>query len=761
MPSILPAYSLPDHSVQVSTDRGGTFTDVHASWPQENGERKEIIFKLLSVDPSHYADAPTEACRRVLELATGTKIPRGVKLETNKFDYIRLSTTVATNALLERKGAPHVFVTTKGFRDLLRIGNQSRPNIFALNVRRAEVLYESVLEVDERVTLHGYTYDPDFEENAPKFDEAGKLISDHKGEFVRGISGEAVQILRKPDLAKVRSDLQAIYDRDVRSVAICFVHSFTFPDHENLVADICRDIGFPQISVSSALSPQIKAVPRATSASVDAYLNPVLKDYLRGFFKNFESSLADGTSGARVEFMTSEGTLVDVAHFSGLRSILSGPAGGVVGYSLTSWDEKESGNRPICGYDMGGTSTDVSRFDGRFEKTYETTTAGVSIQCPQLDINTVAAGGGSCLTFRNGLFRTGPESAGAHPGPACYRKGGPLAITDANLVLGRLFPQYFPHIFGPSEDQPLSREDSVKAFEELMREINAYNVKHGDGKVMTLDEVAYGFIKVANETMARPVRALTEAKGLSTSKHILAAFGGAGGQHACELARTLGISTILIHRYSSILSAYGMALSNRAFEKQEPCAAEYNDANKPALLDRIERLRTQVVEELRRQGFAEHRIDVECYLNMRYDGSDTSLMTLAPADGSFDYQSAFEAMYRAEFGFLIEGKAVMVDDVRVRGIGRTFDSLGESVHAEVRKTTFSSAGVDAKAEKSRTSMYFEQTGRVDVPVYLLDNLATGDLVEGPSAIVDGTATLILDPGASAKICSRHVYITLA
>ncbi|BGP34896.1 hypothetical protein JCM10296v2_006720 [Rhodotorula toruloides] len=761
MPSILPAYTLPDHSIQVAIDRGGSFavrsrtssserveltpftpsTDVHASWPQEDGERKEIIFKLLSVDPSHYADAPTEACRRVLELATGTKIPRGVKLETAKFDYIRLSTTVATNALLERKGAPHVFVTTKGFRDLLRLGNQSRPNIFALNVRRAEVLYESILEVDERVTLHGYTYDPDFEKNAPKFDDAGKLISDHDGEFVRGVSGEAVQILRKPDLAKVRSDLQAIYDRGVRSVAICFVHSFTFPDHEKLVADRCRDVGFPQISVSSALSPQIKTVPRATSASVDAYLNPVLKDYLRGFFKGFESSLADGTSGARVEFMTSDGTLVDVAHFSGPRSILSGPAGGAVGYSLTSWDEKEPGNRPLVALDVGGTSSDVSRFDGRFEKTYETTTAGVSIQFPQLDINTVAAGGGSCLTFRNGLFRTGPESAGAHPGPACYRKGGPLAITDANLVLGRV--------------------ESVKALEVLRSEINAYNVEHGNGKEMTLDEVAFGFTKVANETMARPIRALTESRGLSTSKHILAAFGGAGGQHACELARTLGINTILIHRCSSILSAYGMALSNRAFEKQEPCAAEYNDANKPALLDRIERLRTQVVEELRRQGFAPNRIDVEGYLNMRYDGSDTSLMTLAPADGSFDYQSAFEAMYRSEFGFLIEGKAVIVDDVRVRGIGRTFDSLGESVHAEVRKTTFSPAGVDAKAEKSRTSMYFEQTGRVDVPVYLLDNLATGDLAAGPSAIVDGTATLILEPGASAKTCSRHVYITLA
>lgn len=291
-------------------------------------------------------------------------------------------------------------------------------------------------------------------------------------------------------------------------------HSFNcFSDHENLVASIAKDIGFTQISVSSQLSPQIKAVPRATSASADAYLNPILKEYLRGFFKGFDDSLAAGTSGARVEFMTSEGTLVEVSHFSGLRSILSGPAGGVVGYSLTSWDEEK--RTPVIGFDMGvsgassdfpvfsstrcclqGTSSDVSRFDGRFEKTYETTTAGVSIQTPQLDINTVAAGGGSCLTFRNGLFRAGPESAGAEPGPACYRKGGPLAITDANLVLGRLFPDYFPKIFGKTENEPLSREASISAFEELRKEINAHNREHGQGKEMSLDEVAFGFIKV-------------------------------------------------------------------------------------------------------------------------------------------------------------------------------------------------------------------------------------------------------------------------
>ncbi|GAA5948602.1 hypothetical protein JCM21900_005187 [Sporobolomyces salmonicolor] len=757
MPSAVVPSAVPDHSIRIAIDRGGTFSDCWASWPLSDGTYKEVVVKLLSVDPTNYPDAPTEACRRVLEIVTNQPLPRGRKLDTTKIDYIRLSTTVATNALLERKGASHAFVVTKGFRDLLRIGNQSRPNIFALNIRRPEVLYENVLEVDERVTLIGYTSDPDFAKNAVKFDADGKVISDHKGQIVQGVSGEAVQILKKPDAARIRSDLQAIYDRGIRCLAICLAHSYTYPTHENLVASLAGEIGFTHISVSSALSPQIKMVPRATSASADAYLSPVLKDYLASFFKGFDDGLANGESQARVEFMTSEGTLVDVQNFSGLKSILSGPAGGVVGYSLTSWDEERK--IPIIGFDMGGTSTDVSRFGGEFEKTYETTTAGVSIQTPQLDINTVAAGGGSCLTFRNGLFNVGPHSAGAEPGPSCYRKGGPLAITDANLVLGRLFPEYFPKIFGKTENLPLDREASVTSFEQLRKDINAYNKELGNGKEMSLDEVAYGFIKVANEVMARPIRSLTEARGFSTGKHILAAFGGAGGQHACELARTLGISQILIHRYSSILSAYGMALSNRAYELQEPCAAEYNEDTRPGLLNRLERMSTEVRKELERQGFEEGRIEVECYLNMRYDGSDTSLMTLAHSSNSFDFHTAFLTSYKSEFGFLLDSKSVMVDDVRVRGIGKSHDGLGESVLAEAARLEF--AEVDpAKAEKERASMYFEQTGRSDVPVFMLENLATGEVVKGPAAVVDGTQTLILDPGASAKICQKHVFVEL-
>ncbi|GAA6008081.1 hypothetical protein JCM11491_001874 [Sporobolomyces phaffii] len=757
MPSSILQHTVPDHSIRISCDRGGTFLDCWASWKVEGEkDRREKVFKLLSSDPSNYQDAPTEACRRVLEHVTGNSYPRGVKLPTNLIEYIRLSTTVATNALLERKGARHAFVVTKGFRDLLRIGNQSRPDIFALHIQRPEVLFDEVLEIDERVTIVGYTTNPRFAEEAVKFDESGKVTSEHDGDIVQGVSGEAVEILRKPDPAKIRADLQSLYDRGLRCIAICLAHSYTFPQHEQLVAEIAQEIGFTQISVSSALSPQIKMVPRGTSATADAYLSPVLKEYIAGFFKGFGDDLKSGESGARVEFMTSEGTLVEVEKFSGLRSVISGPAGGVVGCAKTSWDDERK--IPVIGFDMGGTSTDCSRYAGQFETVYESTTAGVSLFSPSIDVNTVAAGGGSLLTFRNGLFEAGPHSAGSHPGPVCYRKGGSLAVTDANLVLGRLLPDYFPKIFGKTEDQPLDRQASIAAFEILRKEINSYNVAHGTGKELSLDEIAIGFIKVANEVMARPIRSLTEARGFRTSSHLLGAFGGAGGQHAVELARNLGISKIIIHRYSSILSAYGMALSNRAYEQQEPCAMEYNDSTRANIMSRIERLSAKVKAELQQQGFEDNLIEIEPYLNMRYDGSDTSLMTLAPSDGSFDYHTAFEAAYREEFGFLLDTKAIMVDDVRVRGIGKSHEGLGESTLSEADRLAFTPVDVDAKREPKLASMYFEQTGRSDVPVFLLDNLAAADLVRGPAALLDGTQSIVLTPGAVAKICSRAVYI---
>ncbi|KAF8632122.1 hypothetical protein AX15_002022 [Amanita polypyramis BW_CC] len=445
---------IPHSSIRISADRGGTFCDVFASYPDPNDPSriKETVVKLLSQDPANYKDAPTEGIRRVLELATGERIPRGTVLPTDKLgapsslslslsivpktshiDYIRLSTTVATNALLERKGHKHALLITKGFKDLLLIGNQSRPKIFDLNIRRPPPLYSSVIEVDERVTLVGYTSDPLSEEHAIHFNSDGGIKRGYRGngwdkvgdaegpgEIVRGLSGEAVRVIKKPDLESVKSDLDRLYADGYRSLAIVLVHSYTYPTHEHLIGQLARSIGFTHVSESAALLPMIKMVPRGVSSTADAYLTPILKEYLDGFFQGFDDKLRDANvDGPRVEFMGSDGGLLDLKNFSGLKSILSGPAGGVVGYALTSWDREDG--RPVIGLDVGGTSTDVSRFDGRYEVVYETTTAGVTIQSPQLDINTVAAGGGSRLFFRNGLFQAGPESAGAEPGPVCYR----------------------------------------------------------------------------------------------------------------------------------------------------------------------------------------------------------------------------------------------------------------------------------------------------------------------------------------------------
>ncbi|KAL5638868.1 hypothetical protein ACGC1H_003282 [Rhizoctonia solani] len=758
---------IPDRSIRICADRGGTFCDVHASYPGDNpDERKELVVKLLSQDPNNYRDAPTEGIRRVLEQVLGKSLPRGEKLNTDKIDFIRLSTTVATNALLERKGQKHALVITKGFKDLLTIGNQSRPKIFDLNIRRPSPLFTDVLEVDERVTIVGYTSDPKAAEHAIKFDDNGKITkgytglgkeedgqADGPGEIVRGLSGEAIRIIRKPDENKIKSDLQKLREQGYTSLAICLVHSYTYPEHELVVGRIAESLGFSHISVSSQLMPMIKMVPRGMSATADAYLTPILYQYLDGFFSGFDEQLKSGGVGKpRVEFMASDGGLLDLDNFSGLKSILSGPAGGVVGYALTSWDENE--RTPIIGLDVGGTSTDVSRFDGRYETVYETTTAGVTIQSPQLDINTVAAGGGSCLTFRNGLFLAGPESAGAEPGPACYRKGGPLAVTDANLMLGRLIPDLFPKIFGKSENEPLDMEASKSAFEKVAQE-----VRSSSDKDYSLDEVIYGFIKVANETMCRPIRAITEARGYSTGSHILASFGGAGGQHACDIARLLGIHRILIHRHSSILSAYGLALADRAYERQEPSSENWSEESKPRLLARLDALTEEVKSSLEKQGFKGDRVRVERLLNMRFDGTDTSLMVLEPEDGTHDFEGTFKHAYKQEFGFLLETKNIIIDDIKVRGIGKTFDTLGPSVFEEMKTLKTNSVNVQETKDRSH-SVYFEGPGRIDTPVFLLEKLNVGDVVLGPAMIIDKTQTIVLDPHSKTTVTRNHLLISL-
>lgn len=728
----------------------------------------DIIIKLLSEDPSNYNDAPLEGIRRLLSRFTGRDIPRGEPLDTSEIESIRMGTTVATNALLERKGEKIAMVVTKGFKDCLEIGNQSRPKIFDLAIKRPDTLYEKVVEVDERVTLEDYAEDP--ERTTTKTlsrEEEGK-----DADVVRGLSSEAVRILKRPEDNTIREQLQELYDEGYRSIAVCLMHGYTFPDHEALVGKLAKEIGFEHVSLSHELMPMIKLVPRGTSACADAYLTPAIKKYIAGFSAGFEGGLGSesvkkekGAKGARCEFMQSDGGLVDVDGFSGLRAILSGPAGGVVGYALTSYDPKTK--TPVIGFDMGGTSTDVSRYgSGRYEHVFETTTAGVTIQSPQLDINTVAAGGGSRLFFKNGLFVVGPESAGAHPGPACYRKGGPLTVTDANLFLGRLIPDFFPKIFGKNEDEGLDESASRKKFEELTKQINDEIAKGNKDKEMTADEVAYGFIKIANETMTRPIRSLTEAKGHDTSKHRLATFGGAGGQHAVAIAESLGIRQILVHRYSSVLSAYGMALADVVDESQVPESKVWSDDAKDSLKEKMEELKTSSTQKLKDQGFADDSIVFEEYLNMRYRGTESALMVVKPSseeskeehDGEdWAFGKAFVKQHEQEFGFTLPDRDIIVDDVRVRGIGKSFEGMEKTVDDQLKEVKPVDIG-DAKQHK-KVSVYFEG-GRKDTPIYKLGDLQTNDRIKGPAIIADGTQTIVVTPGASALIIDTHVVINI-
>jgi 5-oxoprolinase (ATP-hydrolysing) len=478
-------------------------------------------------------------------------------------------------------------------------------------------------------------------------------------------------------------------------------------------------------------------VPRGTSSTADAYLTPVLKAYIDSFFSGFDSSLRDGTSGTRVEFMMSDGGLTSVNRFSGLKSIISGPAGGVVAMARTAYDQEDG--RPVVSIDMGGTSSDVARFAGRYEQVFETTLAGVTIQSPQLDVNTVASGGSSRLFFRNGLFTVGPESASAHPGPVCYRKGGPLAITDANLITGHLAVEMFPKIFGPNEDQGLDEEASRKEMEALRDDINKET-----GKDMSVDEVAQGFIRVANETMCRPIRALTEARGYSTSKHILCCFGGAGGQHACSIARSLGVKIVMIHKYSSILSAYGMALADRVFEQQEPSSEIWDSSPKSKVLERVQA-----------------KVQGEVMLNLRYNGTDTALMTLKPKD-SWEFEKVFVETYKQEFGFVLSDKEIIVDDIRVKGIGKSFDTLQESVHSEharLSKNKFKKP-TSALEKAVKRSVYFDQTGRVDIPIIKIKDVKAGEGVAGPAILVDETQTILIEPECEAHVCQNTVVLQI-
>ncbi|KAF7827247.1 5-oxoprolinase [Senna tora] len=712
--------SVSEGKLKFCIDRGGTFTDVYAEIPGQSDGR---VLKLLSVDPSNYDDAPVEGIRRILEEFTGEKIPRSSKIPTEKIEWIRMGTTVATNALLERKGERIAVCVTQGFRDLLQIGNQARPSIFDLTVLKPSNLYEEIVEVEERVEL---------------VQDKEEMENRGTSSLVKGISGELVSIVKPLNEEALKPLLKRLLEKGISCLAVVLMHSYTFPQHEQQVEKLALSLGFRHVSISSALTPMVRAVPRGLTASVDAYLTPVIKEYLSGFISKFD----EGLRKLNVLFMQSDGGLAPESSFSGHKAILSGPAGGVVGYSQTLFGLET--DKPLIGFDMGGTSTDVSRYAGSYEQVLETQIAGAIIQAPQLDINTVAAGGGSKLKFQFGAFRVGPESVGAHPGPVCYRKGGELAITDANLILGYVIPDYFPSIFGPNEDQPLDVKSTREEFEKLAGQINAYRKNQDQSaKDMTVEEIALGFVNVANETMCRPIRQLTEMKGHETKNHALACFGGAGPQHACAIARSLGMKEVLIHKFCGILSAYGMGLANVVEEMQEPYSALYGAESTIEVSQREAMLLKQVKQKLQSQVFREESISVETYLNLRYEGTDTAIMVkrqIAEDGKPCDYAIEFENLFQQEYGFKLLNRKIVICDVRVRGIGVT-----NMLKPWALEPASGSPKVDGYYK-----VYFGN-GWQETPLYKLENMGYGHIMIGPAIIMNGNSTVIVEPNCRAII----------
>jgi len=736
-------------------DRGGTFTDVYA---EVTGEPRFKVIKLLSEDPQNYSDAPREGIRRVIESVTGKSLPQenfsgSTSFSGENIEWIRMGTTVATNALLERKGEKTVLVTTHGFRDLLQIGNQSRPKIFDLEISKLELLYREVIEVDERVSI---------------LKNFSSETNNSTTEIVEGTSGERFEVLQKPNLKVVRKQLKDVYKKGFRAIAVVFLHSYAYKEHECQVGEIARELGFNQISLSHEVMPMVKMVARGDTTTVDAYLTPHIRNYL----ESFRSGFSDKLEKTKLLFMQSDGGLTNLANFKGSNAILSGPAGGVVGYAMTT----EIG-QPVIGFDMGGTSTDVSRYGDDYELVHETETAGVRIQAPQMHIKTVAAGGGSRLFFRNGLFEVGPESAGAHPGPVCYRKGGYLTVTDANLLLGRLHPDYFPKIFGNNENEALDLEASRKAIKKLTLEINKYSKKKNLA-VMSIEEVALGFLRVANEVMVRPIREISVMRGFDIKEHALACFGGAAGQHACSIARELGISKIFIHRFAGILSAYGMGLADIVVEKQQPSASVLSKNETDIILKKLQKkldcLADKAKKELFKQGFKPEQIQIKRYLNLRYKGTDSSLMIQEPkqkgasnsraAKKRFkssklnpDYVTAFRKKYLREFGFDFKDREIIVDDLRVRAEAKSLSPDKFQIEKKSR----------SPVPENHSQCYFlsEETGSGswhDTPIFLLEKLGAGMKIDGPAIVMQDTSTILIEPGCSSEVTEfGDLIITVA
>ncbi|MBS1269611.1 MAG: Acetophenone carboxylase gamma subunit [Gammaproteobacteria bacterium] len=656
---------------QFCIDRGGTFTDVVGSVPGGALVSK----KLLSENPGVYEDAAVQGIRDLLSEHGG----RG-NLE-GRIDAVKMGTTVATNALLERKGDRTLLVITKGFADALRIGYQARPRLFDRRIVLPELLYERVEEVVERVDAHG-------------------------------------EVLTPVDLDDLRPRLRDAYRGGICSVAIACLHGYLYSDHEKQIAELARDVGFTQISTSHATSSLIKLVSRGDTTVVDAYLSPILRRYVE--------QVSGEIGNVRLQFMQSNGGLTDARLFQGKDAILSGPAGGIVGAVKTA---EFAGFDRIITFDMGGTSTDVAHYDGDYERAFETLVAGVRMRAPMMHIHTVAAGGGSMCLFDGARFRVGPGSAGAHPGPACYRKGGPLTVTDCNVMLGKLQPEFFPKVFGPEQNEWLDAETVRRKFEDLGRKI-----EDATGSARDPVEVADGYLKIAVENMANAIKKISIQRGYDVTAYTLACFGGAGGQHACLVADALGMTKVLLHPFAGVLSAYGMGLADVRAMREQSVERRLEEQALPKIQPVVDRLAAEVRQELMDQDESDERIQVFNKLHIRYEGSDVALEV--PYGSLENMIEAFKTAYRARFGFVMGNKPLIAAAAVVEGVASS-ETLPPDNRVE-------SGG--QPPEPSATVRAYMAGRRHDTPVYRRDVLRTGDLLKGPAIVVEDTATTVIEPG---------------
>ncbi|MDR7307480.1 hydantoinase B/oxoprolinase family protein [Rhodoferax saidenbachensis] len=651
-------------------DRGGTFTDIVAKRP----DGSLTTHKLLSENPEQYKDAAVAGIRHLLGLQPGEPVTPAL------VECVKMGTTVATNALLERQGEPTLLVTTRGFRDALRVAYQNRPRLFDRHIVLPELLYSAVVEAQERM----------------------------------GAQGELVQVL---DEALLKQELLAHYQRGLRSVAIVFMHGYRFTAHEQAAKRLAAEVGFTQISTSHETSPMMKFVSRGDTTVVDAYLSPILRRYVE--------QVAHEMPGVKLFFMQSSGGLTDANVFQGKDAILSGPAGGIVGMARTA---AIAGHEKVIGFDMGGTSTDVSHYAGAFEREFETQVAGVRMRAPMMSIHTVAAGGGSLLKFDGERFRVGPQSAGANPGPASYRRGGTLAVTDANVMLGKVQPRYFPKVFGPNANEPLSLEAVQAQFAVL-----------ADQTGRQPEEVAEGFIDIAVQQMANAIKKISVARGYDVTRYTLQCFGGAGGQHACLVADALGMTQVFVHPLAGVLSAYGMGLADQNVIREQAVELALDESNLLSITARLEVLAGAAEAELQRQQVSAGAIRTQRRVHVRYDGSDTALVV---AFGTVaQIQTGFEEAYRQRFAFLMQGKSLVVEAVSVESV------VAGDAPAEPRHTLQASRPVP-----SRETVRMYSGGQWhDALLVVREDLRPGDQIPGPAIIAEKNATTVVEPGWTARV----------